>query len=91
MYFPIFNYIMECNEENINEFEKSTGKLIEEKSIMEKQSSPQKVPKSDTKFPFFTFLHYISTPVSNQSQDTSLFSTFSSSPSQSIIFSSPLT
>lgn len=31
MYFPILNYIMECNEENINEFKKSTGKLIEGK------------------------------------------------------------
>lgn len=40
------------------------------------QSSTQKAPKPDTKFPFFTFFHDISTPVSNQSQDSGLFSTF---------------
>lgn len=72
-YFPTLNYTVECNEENINEFKIPTGKLIEEKSIMEMQSSSQKAPKPETEFPFSTFLHYASTPGYNQSQDTDLY------------------
>lgn len=51
-YFPTLNYTVECNE-----FKIPAGKLIEEKSIMEMQSSSQKVPRLETKFPFSTFLH----------------------------------
>ena len=72
-YFPMLNYTVECNQENINEFKKPTGKLIEEKSIMEMQCSSQKVTNPETEFPFSTFLHYASTPGYNQSQETDLY------------------
>jgi len=43
-YFPMLNYTVECNQENMKEFKKTTGKLIEGKSITEMQSSSQKSP-----------------------------------------------
>lgn len=55
-YFPMLNYTVECNEENITWFKRTTGKLIEEKSVMEMQSSSQKVPKLETKFPLLSFI-----------------------------------